>query len=217
MSKWQEVAEQDGGVRLAGDNSGKVYMPGEKFSLGMGTIEVRDTTACGLHVARFSSSGKYSWSQIIRPGERYRLGPDYGHRVKRAEEETDPILKVLRELDIPVSLVKKYSEGQVLGMTEFIRDVFRMNHPASGHSWKTDGKIQYIGEDRIKSYKDINQHCADDVSREGIIVDPTWAVEIGEYKAMAGGVYERITKIVVWPSCKPEVLKEALISITKRS
>lgn len=205
MSVSIDVVEEAGAVRTVGGN---LNPPGTKFNLGMGYIEVRRTKKAGLHVVRFSGKGNYTYSLRIEPGNLYRIGASYGHMVKLPEKETDPLLRVLRELCLPTKLLKKMEEGESIEVSAFYRDVHRFSHPASSWRWVTDGNRTLVSSVCEKSYP--GTHCGDDVRDELTLSGGKWAIQLTDTVAMGGGVRHTVSSILVWPGCDAQALKEAL-------
>lgn len=207
MTVFIDVVEEKGSVRTVG---GELNPPGSKFNLGMGYVEVRKTKKAGLHVVRFSGKGNYTYSLRIEPGNLYRIGASYGHMVKLPEKETDPLLRVLRELCLPTKLLKKMEEGESITVSAFYRDVHRFSHPASSWRWVTNGNRELVSSVIEKSYP--NTHCSDDVHDELRLYGGSWAIQVTETAAMGGGVRRTVSSILVWPGCDALALKEGLFS-----
>lgn len=114
MSKWIEVNVDDNQWVII---DGRPWRIGEEIACGMGSFVLRDTPKAGLHAVRLSGSKRFTYSVKLRRPGRYRLGAEYGFRVKPPEEETDPIKRVLREMEIPLSHLSYRQEvrwGKVL-------------------------------------------------------------------------------------------------------
>ncbi|MCX6703801.1 MAG: hypothetical protein NTV02_03910 [Candidatus Zambryskibacteria bacterium] len=139
---------------------GCVLMNGEEvkyafhYPVGMGTFFFLRGEECPS-VVRFSRTGNQTYHlQMIKDGE-YILSSESGRRVKPASEEADPIRRVLRLCEVPLSNIK-ISSGMPLEITEEKENLGC--YLSSGHAnweWATDGKkVMSEGESWRKS-----QHC----------------------------------------------------------
>ena len=84
---------------------------GEEFNMGCGSVELKKTKKAGLHVVRYSGSGNFTYVLKLHKDGDYILGANYGHRKKSPEEEKEPIKRVLRELEIPLSVLTESDDG----------------------------------------------------------------------------------------------------------
>ena len=211
MARWITLNKKEGDQVFFAD--GTPFAVGQRARMGLGEIELRNTKKAGLHVVRLSGSGHFSYSlKLTREGE-YRLGPSYGHRVRTPEEETDPIKRILREMGIPISQLRRMEEGEPLETSEYSCDIWRAYpHGTSTHRWETDGKIEVVTEDR-RSMRHVNQYCGDEISRTVRIREATYAISSGSYVQMNSAIVTRLWEVVVWPNCDPTTLANALASI----
>lgn len=206
MSKWYEVeVKENGEVFFSGEIS--PMAAGEFRPTGLGKIQLRNTKKAGLHIVRFSSGGNFVYSHRLRPENKYRFGPRWAHRIKAVEEERDPIKKIFRLLDLPISLLRA-PIGPELRVEEFHRDVDRFSHPASTNNFRTDGRREEYTDRVIKEYP--GTHCSPDMESEYKIVGATWAIEEVRKKAMNGGSRVTVSEVWVWPNCTPINLFNAL-------
>lgn len=191
---------------------------GVRYPMGLGEIELRDTKKAGLHIVRFSMSGRFVYTLKLDQDGEYRLGSQFGHRVKTSREETDPITRVFRELEIPVSRLRlrKMTEGEGVLPDATSRACALWNAmPTNEHLsyWLTDGRWER-GE--VVSFKNFahDPHCRQThptVSYDGSIVGATYAIQMRWELHMGGAIGRHIWAVVVWPGCDPDVLKAALI------
>lgn len=186
--------------------------PGEEMAFGVGYLQV--FRSCGrISVRRLSGSRNVTYTVTLTPGEEYRLGARYGHRLRKASEERDPLLRVLREEEVPVSRLVRMEEGGKLEYVERLRDVARFSSPASMTLWHSDG-VAIRGEKVvIRRYDHINPHCFPDSEETGIIQDATWAILETISTTTGGGLSHDITRVHVWPSCDAEELRQAIRDI----
>ncbi len=185
---------------------------GQNVKLGLGSIELRKTQKAGLHVVRLSSSGHFKYSLKLNREGRFRLGPDHGYRVVSPEEEKDPIKKVLREMNLPISKLHIMGAGETLQISTYSCDIHRAYPDGTEtNEWETDGE-QKTEVDSYVDMRKINQYCAPEVSAKGTIAGATYAVEIVQHSHNSNiGTY--IGKIAVWPNCDPRMLANVLAPV----
>jgi hypothetical protein len=209
MAVWVTIEKRGGAVYFEG---GEIFEMDIPYSMGFGSVELRNTKKAGLHVARFSGSGRFTYSLRLTKNSFYRLGPDYGHRVIPPEEEKDPIKRVLREMKEPISKLIRMPEGEVLNISTFSKDIWRACPEGERtNSFTTDGheETEITG---YNSLEDVNQYASPEVWRSGTISGATYAIDVVE-QVHLGGVYPHIETIYVWPNCDPVKLKEVLESL----
>lgn len=203
MAHWMTIAKKGPEVFF---KDGKIFNVGQRVGLGMGGVELHLTPKTGLHVVRFSGSGNVNYVlKLTRDGE-YRLGPSYGHRVKKASEETDPILRVLRVLGIPVTNFRRTSEPTL----KISRRWYDNAHCPNGrptYGWETDGQVEWGHPEEMEKPQG---YFSGGGSQEGILSGATYAIRIGHSRSMGGCDYNQVEEVIVWPSCEALVLYEAL-------
>lgn len=205
MSIWKTIEKSGDVVTLEG---GTPFSVGQKISMGLGSIELRNTPKAGLHVVRFSGSGHFTYSiRLTRDGQ-YRLGSGRGHRVVPSKEEADPIKRILRELDIPVSILER-TDVAVLEVDERWYDNQCCPNGRNTHNWVTDN---YRGKSMISSEVLEEAHgCFSGGGRCSITIEGvTYAIRVDSGRYMGGSSWHRPGKVVVWPNCDPAKLGDAL-------
>jgi len=178
---------------------------GQRQPLGLGSVELRRTPKAGLHLVRFSSSGRFKFALPLHRDGVYRVGAEYGHRVVPPSEEPDPIKRQLRLRGIPVSSLLRQSAGEPLQVTRHRADIERAC-PAGSRRWwwETDGDLAWeIVDQRWTGWA----YTDDSV---GEITSATWAIELIERVVTNGAIVGRIGRVVVWPDCDPDDLGAAL-------
>lgn len=93
-------------------NGSDIYLCGEPIYIddsihidGIGQLELRETPKAGLHLVVFKDDlFKYSLP-LIRDGE-YKIGKDFGHRIKGEEDKKKILKNLLRKLNIPINVLK---------------------------------------------------------------------------------------------------------------
>ncbi len=207
MSIWKEVQKNGNEVRI----DGTPFAVGQRVPMGLGSIELRYTQETGFHVVRFSQSGYIKYSlRLSRDGERYRLGPEYGHRIITPSEETDPIKRILREMDIPVSRLERTSEP-TLKVDERWYDNRHCPIGLNTNQWIHDGhETDVSSEIREQSHGYFSGGGYDIFTIEGA----SYAIRIDSGRYMMNGCdWSRPGKIVVWPHCDANTLANALALI----
>lgn len=190
--------------------------PGEEMAFGVGYLQVYRNSGGRISVRRLSGSRSVTYTVTLVPGETYRLGPRYGHRVRRPDEEKDPILRVLREESVPVSRLVRMGEGEDLEYVERLRDVARFSSPASMTRWHSDGVAERGDKVVLRRYEHINPHCFPDSEEVGVIQDATWAILETISTTTGGGLSRDITRVHVWPDCDAEELRQAIRDVREK-
>lgn len=186
--------------------------PGEEMAFGVGYLQVFSSGG-RISVRRLSGSRNVTYTMTLILGETYRLGARYGHRLRKASEERDPLLRVLREEGVPVSRLVRMEKGETLEYVEYLRDVFRFSHPASMTRWHSDGVAVRGEREVLRRYEHINPHCFPDSEEVGVIQDAHWAILETISTALGGGLRRDITRLHVWPDCDAEELRQAIRDI----
>lgn len=186
--------------------------PGEEVPFGVGYLQVLRSGG-RVSVRRLSGSRNVTYTVTLTPGETYRLGARYGHRLRKASEERDPLLRVLREEEVPVSRLVRMEEGENLEYVEHLRDVSRFSSPASMTRWHSDGVAERGDKVVLRRYDHINPHCFPDSEEVGVIQDAHWAILETIATTLGGGLSRDITRVHVWPSCDAEELRQAIRDI----
>lgn len=187
--------------------------PGEEMAFGVGYLQVYRNSGGRISVRRLSGSRSVTYTVTLTPGETYRLGARYGHRLRKACEERDPLLRVLREEEVPVSRLVRMEEGENLEYVEHLRDVSRFSSPASMTRWHSDGMAIRGKREVLRRYEHINPHCFPDSEEVGVIQDASWAILETIATQLGGGLSRDIARIHVWPSCDAEDLRQAIRDI----
>lgn len=207
MARWITIEKSGNAVRF---EDGTPFTVGQRVSMGLGSIELRDTKKAGLHVVRLSSNGHFSYSFKLKRDGQYRLGPNRGHRVVTAAEETDPIKRVLREMDIPVSKLCRMEAGSALPISTYDCDIRRAYPSGTTTNWYlTDGK-QTTEVTSSKDMTGVNQFCGPEVSEVGAITGATYAIETVRRVHMNSCIGRYIGTVAVWPGCDPKNFADVL-------
>lgn len=186
--------------------------PGEEMAFGVGYLQV-SRSGGRISVRRLSGGRNVTYTMTLNPGETYRLGARYGHRLRKPSEELDPLLRVLREEGVPVSRLVRMEEGENLEYVEHLRDVARFSSPASMTRWHSDGTAIRGEREVLRRYEHINPHCFPDSEEVGVIQDATWAILETISTSLGGGLTRDIAKVHVWPDCDAEALRQAIRDI----
>ncbi len=206
MAKWIEVQKSGTVVKMA---DGTPLAVGQQVSMGLGSIELRNTERVGLHIVRLSGSGHFKYSLKLSRDGNYRLGPDRGHRVVTPSEETDPIKRILREMDIPVSNLIRATEPTLeVGERWYDNDHCPNGRPTK--RWITDGrKTEVNSETREQPHGYFGGGGYDNSVIEGA----SYAVCVDSGRYMNGCDWTRPGRIVVWMHCDQAKLANVLAPI----
>ncbi len=213
MAKYTDITvSASGAVTIVNNGIEAPFNVGQNIKMGLGSIELRKTQKAGLHVVRLSSGGHFKYSLKLNREGTFRLGPDHGYRVVAPEEEKDPIKKILREMNLPISKLRIMGAGETLEISTYSCDIHRAYPDGTEtNEWKTDGKEQ-TEVDSFVDMRKVNQYCAPEVSAKGTIAGATYAVEVVQH-AHNSNIGTYIGKIVVWPNCDPRMLANVLAPI----
>ena len=213
MAKYIDIKlGADGTVSIVDNGAEMPFNLGQQVSMGLGSIELRNTKKAGLHIVRTSSSGHFKYSVRLNREGRFRLGPDRGFRVVSPEEENDPIKRVFREMDIPMSKLRQMSEGEVLKISTYSCDIDRAYPDGTEiNRFVTDG-TENTKEVSSRDMTSVNQYCGPEISEAGTITGATYAVEIVRH-AHNQYIGKYVGEVVVWPSCDPAVLADVLAPV----
>jgi hypothetical protein len=177
--------------------------PGQEYSIGVGCVVLQLNP---MRIVRYSSHGNKVYEIKLSRNGTYRFGPSFGHYVKEASAEKDPILRVLRERNIPISVLKRI-DGRPCTMTDYIYD--NKHCPKGGRSdyTCTDGRARII-------------NTIEDIPRSGffngawfyekVITDYSYILRFTEFKSMTGTLVCQLSEVLAAPHCTAETLKEAL-------
>ena len=205
MAKLFEVEKKGDQILV----EGSPMRVGESRSMGIGRIFLRAKGGF-YYMVRVGGSGVTKYTIGLKRDGAYRLGPDYGHRIRSPEEEIDPIRRVLRQKGISFSKVRWMGAGETLEVGEFSCDIDRAYKAGtSTRHWRTDGKVEVVEED-VKSFRHINQYCGPEVHGTIRISEATYAISSGNYVQMNGIVAARLWELAIWPGCDPVKLAETL-------
>jgi len=166
---------------------------GEEFNMGCGSVELKKTKKAGLHVVRYSGSGNFTYVLKLHKDGDYILGANYGHRKKSPEEEKEPIKRVLRELEIPLSVLTESDDGSWEVGSRWYDD----HHCPVGrntNSWHSDGSYESISEAEHESPQGYFQGGG--YSR-GRITGATYAFSVLTGRTMNGSRWKRVSEIIV--------------------
>lgn len=219
MARWIEVEVYDGqGVVLRNGFLLMGYAPIKEgtalpmdtpIGMGVGSIELRNTPKMGLHIARFSGGGRFVYSLRLWPGSRYRLGPDRGHRVVPPREEKDPIKRVLRELDIPVSRLVR-TEAPTLEVGERWYDNHHCGVGRDTTEWVTDGQKTLLSTEQ---WEGAHGYFAGGGYDKYRLSEANYVLKVETSRSMNGSDYRRVGQIIVWPTCSPDGLKQGILAL----
>lgn len=160
---------------------------GQTYPAGFGSIQLRDTPRNGLHVVKLTCNGNYVYSLRLICDGTYRIGPRFGHRVVDPAEEPDPIRRVLREYDVPVTnLVRVNHEFIKIGEAHYPveADYVRLPNAYHGHFWVTDGVLE-----------------------GNVITGAGYAISFNHARVNSE---KKPNKVLVWPNCDTERLRQDL-------
>lgn len=210
MSANMKIKVENGEVFIPQpDGDYQQVIAGQSFPLGMGTVEIKHTAKAGLHAVRLSGSGNFTYSVRLDRDAEYSLGASYGHRVRRSEEEPDPIRRVLRELQLPLSILEKM-EVDVLSTDMRSYDHKHCPSRTASWCWQTDGMSL---QSDTTCFSEPQNFFTGGYNTDIVITEATWAIKTEMGRHMNGCTYRHITRICVWPNCNPELLKNALKGI----
>jgi hypothetical protein len=184
-------------------------MVGDSVKSGIGSIELRKTQRAGLHMVRLSGSGGFNYSLPLHRDGTYRMGPSWGHRVKEATEESDPIKRVLREMGIPVSVLKK-GEEQPLSVSSRWYDNHHCPNGRATTRWVTDGNTSEAREEILEQ---ASGYFNGGGCYHYTISGATYAIQVSGGQVHSRSREDRPATIVVWPGCDPKKLGDALALI----
>lgn len=192
---------------VEGPRVGDTLKVGVAVRMGLGSIELRETKKAGLHIVRLSSSGRFVYAlRLTQPGE-YRLGPSFGHRVKPVTEEKDPILRVLRRHNVPVShLIRHDRPDQELLVWTVIPD---NSHNAS---WRPEKWVVSNGLEEVIESVQTRQpvgYSFGERTEKVRVSGATWALEYSASYTCTNAVASAKTYVHVWPGCNPAELDKA--------
>lgn len=210
MAKYIDIQKSTDGAVSIVDN--KTFSVGQSVSMGLGSIELRNTKKAGLHIVRLSSNGHFKYSLRLTRDGRYRLGPNGGYRVVPPEEEKDPIKRVLREMDIPMSKLQRMSKDEVLKISTYSCDIDRAYPDGTEtNRWETDGKEDFEVT-HTRDMTSVNQYCSPEIHAAGTIAGATYAVEIVRH-AHNQYIGKYVGDVAVWPGCDPKILANVLAPV----
>jgi hypothetical protein len=183
--------------------NGDLLQAGDQFALGLGSIEYRDTRKAGKHLVRFSGSGKFSYTLKLRQPGTYRMGARYGHRIKRAEEEPDPVRRLLREFGHSVARLEEVDNMEAV---EFRSGGRSCHHASLDHGWydlewvaPAHAIVNVVEEGARAPADHINEHhrgCK--VSPDTVCISGALAAGQFRYRRyMNGCVYRTMDRLVV--------------------
>lgn len=203
MSRWVEITKDGDQVQF---DDGRAFEIGQNVRLGLGSIELRKTAKAGLHLARFSGRGNFTYALRLNRDGKYRIGAHRGHRVVSPSEETDPIKKILRELNIPVSILKPAAEPSLI-VTERWYDNRHCPVGRGTSHWEHDGTESTISSEERETPHGYFQGGGENTIS---IERATYAICVSSGRYMNGSGWSRPSRIIVWPGCDPGKLAEAL-------
>ncbi len=205
MSKWIEVQVKNQNVTFT--NNGNTLPLWQSVSMGLGSIELRKTQKAGLHIARFSKNGNFTYSIRLKQDGTYRLGPERGHRVIPPSEEKDPFKRILRMLDLPVNSIEWVEDPILRIRTRWYDNQHCPNGRDTTH-WEHDGEVIEVNTEMIE------QPSGNYFSGGGTIYEAiknaSYAISISGGRHLNGCEWSRPSRVVVWKHCKPETLAEVL-------
>lgn len=194
MSQYITIEKQENDVRFA---DGVPFEVGQVRDLGVGKITLRQTDD-GLFLTRFTGKGNHQFTTALDRDGRWLVGPYNCRWQKPWQEEVDPLLRVMRRYEIPLSHLHRMGVGQGLKVTEESLGDRSWSDDEWGNSFVTDGAkvLSAVGNSRTKA---------------GLISGATFAVEA----KVRGGhcVHTYVGQIYVWPGCDPEKIADEIAEI----
>lgn len=198
MAKWITITKSGADVRL---KDGSRWTLGEKVNVGAGAFELRETKKAGLHVVRFSGRGNYRYHIKLGRDGQYRLGAHRGHRIVPATEEKDPIKRILREMDLPVSILQR-ATTPTLEVGERWYDNGHCPNGRNTNRWIHDGRRTEMSSEELEKPRGFFRGGGYDTA---VIEDASYAVRFDK-----GRGWSRPGAVVVWDKCDPTTLANAL-------
>jgi hypothetical protein len=196
MSNFIRVRVADGGVPQRVTPAGWARM-GEGVPYAEeqmeGSVVVRRGPR-GWLAERLRPGGAPAYSLEVEPGGAvYRLGPRFGYRVKRPEDESDPVLRLAREIGIPATKVVPVPDNLLL-------------LPLSeGFNVLTDGRVLPPGGSVALADGSVELQLPDVVASDFTYVVETFG------KELRSGLRGRfVHRLACRPSASPSRLAEAL-------
>jgi hypothetical protein len=207
MSQWSTF-KIDGETATIND---RIISVGESVKSGLGSIEFRKTQKTGLHMVRLSGSGRFKYALPLSKDGTYRMGPSWGHRVKDPVEEKNPLIRVCRELEIPISNVNIVMGKTLDGVEVTVGGSHCQHSTTDSNSWldlHTDGNATNVTEpETVQSH--MNQYHVGCICSTWtqVIRGGTWAViTLRKTRCFAG-----VSKVIVaGEGCDPETLRLAI-------
>jgi len=200
MAKWTEVFFTKG--RVSWDKEGNYPLEeGIRYPLGLGSIELRETPRAGLHIVRWSSRGHFNYALKLKKEGAYKLGPSYGHRVIPPDEEQDPIKRVLRKYNIPISHLERLESEEQCRALRTVTNIGSCAHEGTTeYYFLTDGEAiceEERDEGRYYIYR---------------FQGSSYVLRMKIYQHLACWKHY-LDRVVVFPNCTPEKLEAALAKI----
>lgn len=122
--------------------------PGDKTRMGRGALEFHKGAEGAYFVMRLTGSGKLAFPPLTLEEEvPYNIGPKYAHQIVDPRDERDPILRVLRELGVPIGKLRFLKEGQTLSFKLHASD------------WGFDGSAKAVFTDQETIYCEADGVC----------------------------------------------------------
>lgn len=207
MAEWIKIKK----IKKTVIADGQTLAVNESIPVGLGSIQLRNTKKAGLHMVRLSGSQRFKYSLPLHRDGDYRMGPNWGHRIKDPTEEKNGFLRVCRELEVPISRVVMVESPTLDGLEVEVGGIL-CSHSTSDNNSKiilwTDGETACVTEpERVKSH--MNQYhvgcpCSTWTKK---IKGGSWAITTLKKTRYYAGV----SKVWIAKTCDPETLRLALL------
>lgn len=205
MSKIGTVEYSNNTVTMSGEE----MVVGQPVKLGLGKLELQKNERGKLQIARFSNSGQFQYAVKLNRDGQYRFGPRFGHYVKPSRKERDPIKRILRDMNIPVSNLEQITEA-TLEIGERWYDNSHCPNGRSTNKWIHDGRETSVNSEMLEQP---HGYFGGGGCETSVIEGASYAICVDSGRHMNGSSWTRPGQIVVWPNCEPKALAGALASI----
>lgn len=194
MSQYITIEKQENDVRFA---DGVSFEVGQVRQLGVGNITLRQAEDGSLTLSRFTGKGNHQYTQTLDRDGMWLVGPYNCQWQKPWQEEIDPLLRVMRRFEIPLSHLRRMSAGQVLKVSEVSLGDRGWSDDEWGNNFSTDGAkvLSAVGKRK----------------KAGLISGATFAVEA----KVRGGhrINTYVGQVYAWPGCDPEKIADEIAEI----
>lgn len=188
----------------------KIMELGQSIPMGRGRLEYYKSEDGKLMLRRLSTNGNETWPPLaLHVCGRYKVGSKFAHYVVGSEEETDPIKRILREMEIPIKTLRPFEGSLELELSTSGPQTCEW-HYSHHEAYFTDGQAtdnmteRYYRQGYSALIKDAT--CVVVVRNE---TEPVWSQT--EYdKVNRTRETDVVVKVYVTNNCKPEKLREIL-------